>query len=72
LATRPAIILADEPTGNLDSKNSRDVINLMKMSVEKYRQTLIMISHNQNFESFADRVLNVEDGVVTELGGGQR
>lgn len=72
LATRPAIILADEPTGNLDSKNSRDVINLMKMSVEKYEQTLIMITHNQNFASFADRVLNVEDGVVTGLGGGQR
>ena len=72
LAARPAIILADEPTGNLDSKNSRDVINLMKMSVEKYKQTLIMITHNQSFASFADRVLNVEDGVVTELGGGQR
>lgn len=72
LATRPAIILADEPTGNLDSKNSQDVINLMKMSVEKYKQTLVMITHNQSFASFADRVLNVEDGVVTELGGGQR
>ncbi|TZE81895.1 ABC transporter ATP-binding protein [Calorimonas adulescens] len=72
LATKPAIILADEPTGNLDTKNSRDVINLMKMSVERYNQTLIMITHNQSFASFADRVLNVVDGVVTELGGGQR
>lgn len=69
LATKPAIILADEPTGNLDSKNSREVINLMKLSVDKYNQTLIMITHNQNFASFADRVFNVEDGVVTELGG---
>jgi len=69
LAARPAIILADEPTGNLDTKSSRDVINLMKLSVDRYRQTLMMITHNQNFASFADRVLNVEDGVVAELGG---
>ncbi|MGE4488148.1 MAG: ABC transporter ATP-binding protein [Kiritimatiellales bacterium] len=69
LATRPAIILADEPTGNLDSKNSSDVINLLKLSVERYSQTLVMITHNQNFASFADRVLSVEDGVVSELGG---
>lgn len=69
LSTRPAIILADEPTGNLDTKNSRDVINLLKLSVDRYRQTLIMITHNQLFSSFADRVLYVEDGVVTELGG---
>jgi putative ABC transport system ATP-binding protein len=70
LATRPAMILADEPTGNLDSKNSRDVINLLKLSVERYGQTLIMITHNQNYASFADRVLSVEDGAVSELGGG--
>lgn len=69
LATRPAIILADEPTGNLDSKNSRDVINLMRLSVDKYNQTLIMITHNPNYASTADRVFNVEDGVVRELGG---
>ncbi|WP_347488737.1 ABC transporter ATP-binding protein [Desulfoscipio sp. XC116] len=72
LATKPAIILADEPTGNLDSKNSRDVINLMKFSVDRYKQTLIMITHNENYASFADRVFQVKDGVVTELGGGQR
>ncbi|MDD4767763.1 MAG: ABC transporter ATP-binding protein [Desulfotomaculaceae bacterium] len=72
LAAKPAIILADEPTGNLDSKNSRDVINLLKLSVERYRQTLIMITHNQSYASFADRVLSVEDGIVTELGGGAR
>jgi len=69
LATKPAIILADEPTGNLDSKNSKDVINLLKLSVERYNQTLVMITHNQNYASFADRVLSVEDGIVSELGG---
>ena len=69
LATKPAIILADEPTGNLDSKNSRDVVSLMKLSVERYKQTLIMITHNQSYASFADRVLGVEDGIVTDLGG---
>lgn len=72
LATKPAMILADEPTGNLDTKNSRDVINLMKLSVEKYNQTLVMITHNPSFASFADRVFNVEDGVVTEVGGTYR
>ncbi len=72
LAARPAIILADEPTGNLDTKNSRDVINLMKLSVDRYNQTLLMITHNQNYASYADRVFNVEDGVLTELGGAGR
>jgi ABC-type antimicrobial peptide transport system, ATPase component len=69
LSAKPAIILADEPTGNLDTKNSRDVINLLKLSVERYKQTLIMITHNQSYASFADRVLGVEDGIVTDLGG---
>lgn len=69
LATKPALILADEPTGNLDSKNSRDVVNLMKLSVERYHQTLLMITHNQSYGAFADRVLEVEDGIVTDLGG---
>jgi len=72
LAARPAIILADEPTGNLDTKNSKDVINLLKLSVDRYNQTLIMITHNQNYASYADKVLNVEDGVVTQLGGGAK
>lgn len=72
LATKPAIILADEPTGNLDSKNSRDVIELIKLSVVRYKQTLIMITHNPNLASMAERVFQVEDGVVTELGGGVR
>ena len=69
LATKPAIILADEPTGNLDTKNSKEVINLLKLSVSKYNQTLIMITHNQNLASLGDRVFNVEDGIVSELGG---
>lgn len=69
LATRPAIILADEPTGNLDTKNSKEVINLLKLSVSKYNQTLIMITHNQDFASLGDRVFNVQDGSVLELGG---
>ncbi len=72
LATKPAIILADEPTGNLDSKNSQDVISLLKLSVERYKQTLLMITHNQSYASYADRVLGVEDGIVTELGGTDR
>jgi putative ABC transport system ATP-binding protein len=69
LASKPAVILADEPTGNLDSKNSRDVIDLLKLSVDKYEQTLIMITHNENYASYADRVFRVEDGEVRELGG---
>ncbi|APC39239.1 ABC transporter ATP-binding protein [Clostridium estertheticum] len=68
LSTRPAIMLADEPTGNLDTKNSKEVINLLKLSVKRYNQTLIMITHNSSFASFSDRVLNVEDGIVSELG----
>jgi len=71
LAARPAIILADEPTGNLDSKNSREVLRLLKLSVEQFHQTLIMITHNQALAAYADRVLCVEDGVVSELGGRQ-
>ena len=72
LAAKPAIILADEPTGNLDSQNGQDVINLMKLSVERYRQTLIMITHNHNYASFADRVFGMQDGALAELGGGIR
>ncbi|MHB1318610.1 MAG: ABC transporter ATP-binding protein [Anaerolineae bacterium] len=71
LATQPALILADEPTGNLDSRNSREVIGLMKLSVERYQQTLLMITHNPAYASYADRVLGVEDGVVSDLGGAQ-
>ena len=71
LAARPTIILADEPTGNLDSKNSREVINLLKLSVEQFHQTLVMITHNQSLASYADRVLCVQDGMLSELGGQQ-
>lgn len=68
LITRPTLILADEPTGNLDSKNSDDVISLLHMTAEKYKQTIIMITHNPNIASVADRVLQVTDGIVTDLG----
>jgi ABC-type antimicrobial peptide transport system, ATPase component len=72
MATKPAIILADEPTGNLDSKNSKEVLALLQMSVQRYNQTLIIITHNTGIASGADRVLRIEDGVVTELDGGRR
>lgn len=71
LATKPAIILADEPTGNLDSKNSQDVMNLLKLSVDQYNQTVMMITHNHSYASFADRVFQVNDGMVRELGEGR-
>lgn len=67
LITKPALILADEPTGNLDSKNSNEVITLLRMASEKYQQTIIMITHNPSIASTADRVLQVFDGVVTDL-----
>ena len=69
LAARPAMILADEPTGNLDSKNSRDVVDLLKLSVDRFKQTLVMITHNESFACYAQRVLKVEDGIVSQLGG---
>ena len=68
LFTRPALILADEPTGNLDSVNSREVIALLKKASEKYEQTIIMITHDQSIARAADRILRVSDGVVTDLG----
>lgn len=68
LITHPMLILADEPTGNLDSKNSRDVISLLKSAALRYRQTILMITHNKNIASAADRVLQVSDGVLTDLG----
>ncbi len=69
LASKPSIILADEPTGNLDTKNSKEVFNLLKLSVSRYQQTLIVITHNQSYTSYADRVFYVEDGIITDLGG---
>ncbi|MDF2892743.1 MAG: transporter related protein [Clostridia bacterium] len=69
LITRPMLILADEPTGNLDSKNSSEVISLLKAASKRYQQTIIMITHNRSLASTADRVLQVSDGILTDLGG---
>ena len=66
LINRPAIILADEPTGNLDSKNSKEVLELLKLSVKKYNQTLIMITHDANIALQADRVITIEDGIIKQ------
>lgn len=68
LFTRPSLILADEPTGNLDSQNSSEVIALLKEASKKYAQTIIMITHNRSIAQTADRVLQVSDGVLTDLG----
>lgn len=67
LASKPDILFADEPTGNLDSRTSDEVISLLKMSVEKYGQTLVMITHDEDIAQIADRILVIEDGKVEEL-----
>lgn len=67
---RPMLILADEPTGNLDSKNSRDVMDLLIRASRKYQQTILMITHNDNLASDADRVFRVTDGRLMDMGGG--
>ena len=64
LINRPSIVLADEPTGNLDSKNSKEIVELLKVSVKKYNQTLIMITHDTNIALQADRVITIEDGII--------
>ena len=64
LINRPSIVLADEPTGNLDSKNSKEIIELLKLSVRKYNQTLIMITHDENIANQADRVITIKDGMI--------
>ena len=69
LITRPKLILADEPTGNLDSKNSQDVIDLLTWASRHYQQTILMITHNKNLTASVDRVFRVTDGVLTDLGG---
>lgn len=69
LITHPMLILADEPTGNLDSKNSNDVVTLLKAASRRYQQTILMITHNKNIASMADRVLQISDGILTDLGG---
>ncbi len=68
LITRPSLILADEPTGNLDTQNSREVIALLKGTSKKYEQTIIMITHNRSIAQTADRVLQVSDGILSDLG----
>ncbi len=69
LITRPMLILADEPTGNLDSHNSSEVISLLKTASKRYQQTIIMITHNRSLAAAADRVLQLSDGILTDLGG---
>ena len=64
LASKPAIILADEPTGNLDSKTSQDVLGLLKITSEKFHQTIVMITHNEEIAQLADRIIRIEDGQI--------
>ncbi len=68
LITRPALILADEPTGNLDSQNTREVLALLKETSRKYEQTILMITHSRSIAQRADRILQVADGIVTDFG----
>lgn len=68
LASKPAIILADEPTGNLDSKTSQDVLSLLKVTSERFNQTIVMITHNEELAQLADRIIRIEDGKI--VGGG--
>lgn len=69
LITRPKLILADEPTGNLDSKNSQDIMNLLTKASRIYQQTILMITHNKSLTVSVDRVLQMTDGILTDLGG---
>ena len=66
LASKPAIILADEPTGNLDSKTSQDVLGLIKTTSKKYNQTIVMITHNDEIAQLADRIIRIEDGRIVK------
>lgn len=68
LASRPSIVLADEPTGNLDSKTSQDVLGLLKITSQKFNQTIVMITHNEEIAQLADRIIRIEDGQIV---GGQ-
>lgn len=71
LAAKPAILLADEPTGNLDSRTSQDVLGLLKVTGEKFGQTIIMITHNEEIAQLADRIIRIEDGKISEEEGGE-
>ena len=66
LAAKPAIILADEPTGNLDSRTSQDVLSLLKISSQKLAQTIVMITHNEEIAQLADRIIRIEDGRIVD------
>ena len=68
LAGKPAIILADEPTGNLDSRTSQDVMSLLKVTSERFRQTIVMITHNEEIAQTADRIIRIEDGRIAKDG----
>lgn len=68
LITKPAILLADEPTGNLDSKASDEIVDILKMSNKKYNQTIIMITHNLDIAAVADRIIKIEDGHIVKEG----
>ncbi|EJP6473027.1 ABC transporter ATP-binding protein [Clostridium botulinum] len=68
LITRPSLILADEPTGNLDTQNSSEVITLLKEAARKYQQTIVMITHSRSIAQTADRIIQVSDGILTDLG----
>ncbi len=72
LIMRPMLVLADEPTGNLDSRSSRDVMDLLCKASRHYQQTVLMITHNMNLTASVDRVMQVSDGVLTEMGGVRR
>ena len=69
LITRPSLILADEPTGNLDSQNSQDVIDMLTSASRRFKQTILMITHNNNLTASVDRVFRVSDGILADLGG---
>ena len=66
LVSKPAIVLADEPTGNLDSRTSNDVLGLLKVTSQKFHQTIVMITHNNEIAQLADRIIRIEDGRISK------
>ena len=69
LASKPAILLADEPTGNLDSRTSQDVLGLLKVTCERFHQTMVMITHNEEIAQLANRIIRIEDGKLVKGSG---
>ena len=69
LANKPAVILADEPTGNLDSRTTAEVMGLLHASVKKYHQTILMVTHNEQIAQSCDRIIHIEDGQIEDKGG---